>query len=176
MSSDNILMQQRVVLNHIQESIKELGYDTKILDQSSEKSELKVPILLVGLPRDNKGRDRIINLTFMLQKEQFDYLSLIQCYSPSPFQLPSTKNLDNLEKLILAINNNIAVGNIGLTNTFNIFYRYVMSFPKWALIDKETLQQLFIVFISIQDNFFPLIEKFIMEKTTVEEILSLFSN
>ena len=93
MSSDNILMQQRVVLNHIQESIRELGYDTKIFDQSSEKSELKVPILLVGLPRDNKGRDRIINLTFMLQKEQFDYLSLIQCYSPSPFQLTSTKNL-----------------------------------------------------------------------------------
>ena len=172
MSSNLDFTNQKRVLTHFQQAIEELGYDTKLFEQSDDPSLLKAPLLLVGLPRDSQGRDRMLNFTFVIQDDQddFDYLSLIQCYAPLPFE-PLSSEQNELVKLILAVNNQVSVGHFGVTKEFNLFYRYVITLEKWTLIEPETFQQMLVLFVHILNMFVPLINSFITREKTLEEIL-----
>lgn len=171
MSSNLDFTNQKRVLTNFQQAIEELGYDTKLFEQLDDPSLLKAPLLLVGLPQDSQGRDRTLNFTFVIQDDQddFDYLSLVQCYTPLFFEVLSEHN--GLANLILAVNNHVPIGHFGLNKKLNLFYRYVITSEKWALIEPETLQQMLVLFVHILDTFTPLINSFITEEKTLEEIL-----
>jgi|GEM_PF-802574 len=172
MSSNLDFTNQKRVLAYFQQAIKELGYDTKLFEPSDDPSLLKAPLLLVGLPRDSEGRDRTLNFTFLIQGDQddFDYLSLIQCYAPLPFRALPDEHY-GLARLIHEVNNHVSVGNFGINQESNLFYRYIITSEKWALIEPETLQQMLILCVHMLDVFAPLINSFITKEKTLEEIL-----
>lgn len=41
----------------------------------------------------------------------------------------------------------------------NLFYRYVLATPKWQLLETETIQQLLLVLIHMQDRFSGVMEE-----------------
>lgn len=157
--SEGIVARQVQVLTHFQRAIGELGYETRLLESGDESQSLPGPLLVVGVEKDAQGRDRLVHFGFLPfpDDDDFDFLSLIQCYAPLPFAV--THALQSAVKQVLTgINTRTTLGYFGITAEGNIFYRYVLATEKWALLEAETVQQLLLVFIHMQDRFAPLLE------------------
>ena len=150
-ASNNSLARQKQILAHFREAIADLGYDCRLF---SAGEVMEFPVLLVGIEKDDQGRDRTVNLMLLpfVEAESFHHLNLIQFYAPLPFQV-SDGQRDVVEKKLLAINNRTTLGYFGLTDAGAIFLRYVWSIDKVARPTPERIQQLFLLFNHQQDTF-----------------------
>jgi hypothetical protein len=150
---------QTKVLRHIQGVIAGLGLETRLYERDVNEPMLQAPILLFGLPRDQSGRDRTMNLAFLLENENdhFDYLSLIQFYAPVPFDIGSAARADILE-LIVAVNTLMPLGHFGVTTTNNLYYRYVLTTEKWARYDGPVYHQVILLISHLLDKYSPVFE------------------
>jgi hypothetical protein len=158
-SSDQNAVQQQRVLAHIGQAIGSLGYETRLFSAEEGADILPGPLLVVGVERDAQGRDRMIHFGFLPlpAADDFDYLSLVQCYAPLPFAVPEQRR-QAVEHALSSANCQTTVGYFGVTADGNPFYRYVLATPKWALLEVETIQQLLLLFTHMQNHFSPLIE------------------
>lgn len=157
--SKEIIDKQLQVLTHFQRAIGDLGYETRLIESGDESQPLPGPLLVVGVEKDALGRDRLIHFGFLPlpDEDDFDYLSLVQCYAPLPFAVSDGRRTA-VEKTLAELNCQTALGYFGVTAEGNLFYRYVLATEKWALVGAETVQQLLLVFIHMQDRFAPEIE------------------
>lgn len=157
--SQNSLTAQRKVLAHIQAAIGSLGYETRLIESGDASQPLPGPLLVVGVEKDAQGRDRLIHFGFLPlpDDDDFDYLSLLQCYAPLPFVVPVERR-QAAEQVLTGVNCQTTIGYFGITADGHPFFRYILATPKWALLEVETIQQLLLLFTHMQDRFAPLLE------------------
>lgn len=164
--SQNSLTAQRKVVAHMQAAISSLGYETCLLESGDASQPLPGPLLVVGVEKDAQGRERIIHFGFLPlpADDDFDYLSLLQCYAPLPFAVPVERR-QTVEHVLSSVNSQTTVGYFGITADGHPFFRYVLATPKWTLLEVETIQQLLLLFTHMQNRFSPLIEAVILEQS-----------
>lgn len=157
-SEQNAVRQQRV-LAHIGQAIASLGYETRLFSAGDGADILPGPLLVVGVEKDAQGRDRIIHFGFLPlpADDDFDYLSLLQCYAPLPFAVPEERR-QAVEHALNSVNCQTTIGYFGITADGHPFFRHVLATAKWALLEAETIQQLLLVLTHMQNRFAPLIE------------------
>jgi hypothetical protein len=170
-ASEEMLAQERGVLAYVQKAIGSLGYETRLFAPGESSSALTNHLLLVGVERDDKGRDRTLMLSFLPfpAEDDFAYLSLLQWYAPLPFVVPAEHRLA-VERLLTTINARTSVGYFGLAADGRPFFRYVLATSKWARVEVETIQQLLLVFTHMQDRFGPTIEAVAEARTAYRSI------
>jgi hypothetical protein len=158
-TSDQNAVQQQNVLAHIQQAIASLGYETRLISAEDGLDILPGPLLVVGVEKDSQGRDRVIHFGFLPlpADDDFDYLSLLQCYAPLPFAVPEECR-QAVEHTLSSVNGQTTIGYFGITADGHPFYRYILATPKWALLEVETIQQLLLLCTHMQNRFSPLIE------------------
>lgn len=163
--SEKMVALQMRVLTHVQQAIGDLGYATRVFESTEEPQTLPGPLLVVGVEKDNQGRERIIHFGFLPlpADDDFDYLSLLQCYAPLPFAVPEERR-QAVEHALSSVNRQTTVGYFGITADGHPFYRYILATPKWALLEVETIQQLLLLFTHMQNRFSPLIEAVVQGK------------
>ncbi len=160
MISTIISEKQTAVFAHIQKALEDIGLEVRLFHAGEVKELFGAPLLVVSLPKDALGRDRVLNFAFMLENEvdSFDFLSLIQIYIPFPIKVEADQKL-KIEALVLQLNNQVPMGNFGITEGDQLYFRYMMSTEKWALLPNETLQQMVLFFAQIMNTFTPLFDK-----------------
>jgi len=160
------------VLKHYQQALIALGYNNQLLEEAEKGQQLILPLLMGGLPRDAKGRNRVLNIAFLPFEEKNDFknLSMIQCYAAVPIPLDQKTQAD-VERLLILINNHLPIGYFGVSFQGNLYHRYVFTSEKWALPSLETLQEAFHNIHYVLDSFSPLIETLSEGTTSFEEVL-----
>lgn len=157
--SDSIALGQQSVLAHIEQAIASLGYETRLISAEDGPEILSGPLLVAGVEKDAQGRDRVIHFGFLPlpADDDFDYLSLLQCYAPLPFAVPVERR-QAVEHTLSSVNGQTTIGYFGITADGHPFFRHVLATPKWALLEVETIQQLLLLCTHMQNRFSPLIE------------------
>jgi hypothetical protein len=120
---------------------------------------LNRPVLHLILPKDDKERDRGINILYIPSEKgkELNAIRLIQFFSGVPFIIDE-KNQEQVKNSIYQINNQLPLGHFSIGQTGTLYYRYVTTTPKNELMDSDYLQQLILLIIHQLDRTFPMLE------------------
>lgn len=154
-NNDLINAKYAAELQFIQNALKEADFTAQFVDASSD---IPMPLLIVTLPQDEKGRERFIHLLFVpVNEEDLKTVQFLQFYSLLP--VPPGNYPPELTTFILAANNQIALGHLGYDPNGGLSYRYVHVKEKYRMIDAALVQEMLEVFYYILDSVSPLVEQ-----------------
>lgn len=139
-----------VELDYLKRYMEELGLESKLVERSEE-----VPLntLLTALKKDYKGRERSMNFSYIpLLEEEFEYINLLQLYAPLPCDL-NLEYKSSLERFLLTVNGQAAIGHFNLKKNNEIFLRYVHITSQDELINQNEIKETVMLFIYMQEIF-----------------------
>jgi hypothetical protein len=131
-------MQTRHVaeLAFLESVVKEMGYPTRLLEQSEE---LPYPSLLVGLEPDAGGRPLEMACTFYPLSDELENTLLLQYFVEFAAGLDDA-GLARIRELLPELNNRVVVGHFGLTvGTNKMHYRYTQALRLDDVIGEESV-------------------------------------
>ena len=161
-----------VELGFLKEHLEEIGLESTVLERSQE---LPLNVLLTNIQNDHKGRKRVVNFAFVPMPEgDMDYISLLQFYTVIPCEL-SPENQGSLEKLIMAINCQTAIGYFGAKENKEVFLRYTYSTSASHLISKDEFKETLFLFVYMMEIYAEIIEDVASGKKSLQEALKAIS-
>ena len=145
--------------------------DMSHLFEKSDNMPLSVLVLL--LKKDNKKRDRTINLTFLPFKDSdLEELSPLQFYSILPFKYNGKSN--EINKLILKLNQFSSLGGFSINNNDEVILRYIHCIPRFEIYPKEKLEEIINLFVKNMDVLGSKIESCIVDDADPSSIINKF--
>lgn len=144
--------------------------DMSHLFEKSDNMPLSVLVLL--LKKDNKKRDRTINLTFLPFKDSdLEELSPLQFYSILPFKYNGKSN--EINELILKLNQFSSLGGFSINND-EVILRYIHCIPRFEIYPKEKLEEIINLFVKNMDVLGSKIESCIVGDADSSSIINKF--
>ncbi|MTI85716.1 MAG: hypothetical protein FH756_17930 [Firmicutes bacterium] len=169
MISEKVHARHLVFLDFIKRYLEEDGMESMLMERSED---LPLNILLTSIKRDHKGRERFINFSFVpTSEDDLENLNLLQFYSIVPCDY-KPENRDSLEKLLLAINQHMAVGHFGIKQDAEVYIRYIHAFPLSSLPQKEDINELVMLYTYMHDSFGELIESVVSGEKVLQDALA----
>jgi hypothetical protein len=166
MTSEMMNGYYRSELEKIQAHLSEMGYESRII----EKSEIFPFVsMLVGIEQDYRERDRFLHISFVPMPEEADDILLLQLYTT----LPSEKKpefMGNVEKLILALNNRVALGQFGI-NDGAISFRHIQVSTQKEPVTGEVFKAVMSLFVYMMDIYEETIEDVATGKESLESAI-----
>ncbi len=155
MNTDLLNAKYAAELRFIERTLKEANFTTQFLDVSKE---IPMPMLVVHLTPDERGRERFIHMLFVpASEEELQTVQFLQLYAPLPFS--PGKYTAELPAFLLGANNQIAIGHLGFDPNGSLCYRYVHVKEKYRMIDAGLVREMVEVFFYMIDRVSPLIEQ-----------------
>ena len=141
---EELYTQRRRLLAQVGAALSELGCPAGFAEG------LPDPVLLADLGTDAAGRARQCSWMFVPLEAgaDFDYLGLVQVYSELPLSRAAVEQPD-LARKVLALNNEIPAGSLGIGPSGAVYYRWVLPVEKWRALEAPALQQLYLVLVYI---------------------------
>lgn len=137
-------------------------------------AEIPLSTLIVPLDKDEQNRERTLTYSFIpLPEEVFPDVKLLQHYTELPIPL-SDKTPPSLERLLLAINLTLPIGNFGINKSQDLYFRYVYTLPKFEVLSqrKEVLLDLLKLVSYALDVSTEPIEQVVRGTKSVDQVIS----
>ncbi|MBO9607449.1 MAG: hypothetical protein J7639_15915 [Paenibacillaceae bacterium] len=146
MASDFEQASHLAQLGQLEAILQEAGITTNLLEASDS---LPLPVLLAGVPHDDKGRERYIHFSFLpLDDTSIDAIQLVQLYAKLPFAYDETER-DAAAATVAEINTRVPIGHFGLEEEGGLHYRYVYCMSAARSFDRDVMLELVSLFVTM---------------------------
>jgi hypothetical protein len=138
-------------LGFLEQILKEAEVPTTLLERSEE---LPLNVLMAGITKDERGRDRFVHFSFLPLDDETDIqaVELLQIYHTFPFRLAGGRRAAVAE-LLLEANTRLPIGHFGLNENEELHYRYVYALSGARTFDADEIGTMIGLFVSMCDLF-----------------------
>ncbi|WP_284638203.1 YbjN domain-containing protein [Paenibacillus silviterrae] len=137
-------------LGFLKQYLEEAGLQSDLLEKSEE---VPLNVLLAPMLKDHKGRDRYVNFSFVpFTDDELESIRLLQIYTTVPVNWKEGTR-SSVEKLLLAINCQLAIGHFSIKSDDEVYYRYVYAAPGGQTLRREDMLELIDLFMLMLDMF-----------------------
>lgn len=159
-------------LGFLKQYLSKAGLESELLEPSSD---IPIGALLAPLPQDERGRDRYLTFSFVpLSEEELEHVRLLQLYSVVPVRWKEAARA-NVEKLVLAVNNHLAIGHFSLKEDNELVYRYVWTVPSARMLPEEETLATIDLFVMMLEMFAGELDRVAAGETDVKTALAALS-
>lgn len=154
-----------VELGRIQDFFKEREIYTQLLEKSDQ-----IPLhILMLAPEISEGRQAYVNVMFIpIDNPNVEDIQLLQLYTHLPVDYTGT--MEAIAPLLVAINMNLPVGNMGFKDN-SISFRYSYALSDNTLVQEEEFIDVFQLFFNSLALFIDLIDQVVEGKVTVQQAI-----
>lgn len=155
--SDSTALRYTAELSVLGGLLEEAEIPSELIEPTEE---LPLPVLLVRLPADEAGRERLLHVSF-IPAEELESVHLLQWLYQMPFH---TEGADSpgtvgLERLLVRVNTLTAVGHFGMNGDNEVHFRHIHALPADRTADREELLELLAVYTLMLNMFSPGLEE-----------------
>lgn len=143
MVSDMEHAKQLAELGGMQAGLEKEGFHSELLERSED---IPLHVLLLPLGKDERGRDRIVNLNFVpLPESDISWIRLLQLYTVVPCEIAPDRR-PSVESLLLAVNGVLPLGHFGIKEDGEVYARYVYTVPSSRTVSADELLEVVSLF------------------------------
>jgi hypothetical protein len=136
-------------LSFLQGYLEEAGISCSLLDDSHG---VEIPVL-VGILEDEDGEEeRPLHFLFVPTGEELDTLQLLQIFTFISGPVDES-HLSAVEKLLVAVNHSVGMGNFGLDPENQLYYKYIFPKPKYERWNKDLIMETIFLFLFLMERF-----------------------
>jgi hypothetical protein len=162
------LARQDAQLGFIQQYLTNAGITTQMLERSEE---LPISVLVLPLVKDERQRDRYLQLSFVpLDEDDLGGIDLLQIYATVPVEWNGNTK-ESVARLLAAINGKLAIGHFNLQND-EVCYRYVHCVSGSNRIPEEETLAVIQLFETMLNMFASLVDDVASGRTGLSQALS----
>lgn len=171
MVSDSTLQRHFAELGLLSNLMKNLDYETQLIEQSAE---VPYHTLLVELESDPLKTQRQMALTFYpIDDDEFENILLLQYYLDLPFEVPKNQ-VESVKKLLVPLNGRLILGHFGMTESLDrVNYRYVQVLDSEELITEGVVQDVLILISFTTLVLGNAIARFVAGELSEQQVLTL---
>jgi hypothetical protein len=159
-------------LNEVKNMLDSVGIDSVILETGPLNL---LNTLIISLGSDEKGNERQCTCNFIPMDEEFiEDNSLLQFYYIIPFEVKS-ENIIELSRFLLECNLLQPIGNFGIKNAKEIYFRYVSMQNKYEPLNAQNILETNMLFEYAIDIYQELIDKVNKGELNVEKALEIIN-